>query len=31
MLLSWSLFGLYVIVTLFLAWLGKRKTTSLAS
>ncbi len=28
-MLSWSLFALYVAVTLYLAWLGKRKTTSL--
>jgi len=31
MVLSWSLFGLYVVVTRYLAWLGKRKTTSLES
>lgn len=31
MALSWSLFVLYVAVTLYLAWLGNRKTTSLES
>jgi sodium/pantothenate symporter len=31
MALAWSLFLLYVVVTLWLAWLGKRKTTSLES
>lgn len=31
MLLSWSLFALYVVLTLSLAWLGKRKTTTLES
>ncbi len=31
MLLSWVLFALYVVATLVLAWLGQRKTDSLAS
>ena len=31
MILSWSLFALYVVATLALAWLGQRKTDSLES
>lgn len=31
MILAWSLFLVYVVVTLFLAWLGQRKTDSLES
>lgn len=31
MILSWSLFLLYVVVTLFLAWLGQRRTTTFES
>ena len=31
MILAWVLFAIYVFVTLGLAWLGQRKTTSLAS
>ena len=29
--MKWALFALYLIVTIYLAWLGKRKTQSLAS
>lgn len=31
MVLSWTLFLLYVVVTLFLAWLGQRRTTTFES
>lgn len=31
MLLAWSAFAAYVVVTLYLAWLGQRKTTTLES
>ena len=29
--MAWTLFGVYVVATLYLAWLGSRKTASLES